>query len=291
MAVLLVIPARYASTRYPGKPLAELVGATGEARSLIRRSWEAAGRSPGVDRVVVATDDDRIAAAARGFGAEVAMTPGQLPQRHRALRRGRRATFGGAYDIVVNLQGDAPLTPPWFVSALVEAMQADRTGRWRRRCCAATPRRWRASSRTAATAASAPPPRSSTATAGRSTSPRRCSPTPAVRSAPGETIPVFHHVGVYAYRPAALDRLSGLAGRPARDLGGAGAAPLHGERRAGPLRRGRGPRAAPSGSSTIRRTCRGSRRSPPARPALSSAATSPLSGRTAIALAFRRMRG
>ena len=89
MAVLVVIPARYASTRYPGKPLAELRGATGEARSLIRRSWEAASEVPGVDRVVVATDDDRIADAARGFGAEVAMTPDGLPQRHRALRRGR----------------------------------------------------------------------------------------------------------------------------------------------------------------------------------------------------------
>ena len=86
MSVLLVIPARYASTRYPGKPLAELSGATGEARSLIRRSWEAAMEVPGVDRVVVATDDDRIAEAARGFGAEVAMTSPTLPQRHRALR-------------------------------------------------------------------------------------------------------------------------------------------------------------------------------------------------------------
>ena len=92
MSVLIVIPARYASTRYPGKPLAELRGATGEARSLIRRSWEAAISVPGVDRVVVATDDDRIADAARGFGAEVVMTPDGLPQRHRALRRGRCAS-------------------------------------------------------------------------------------------------------------------------------------------------------------------------------------------------------
>ena len=74
MPVLLVIPARYASTRYPGKPLAELAGATGIRRSLVQRSFDAALEVPGVDRVVVATDDERIAAAARGFGAEVAMT-------------------------------------------------------------------------------------------------------------------------------------------------------------------------------------------------------------------------
>ena len=54
MAVLVVIPARYASSRYPGKPLAELRGAGGEARSLIRRSWDAAMEVEGVERVVVA---------------------------------------------------------------------------------------------------------------------------------------------------------------------------------------------------------------------------------------------
>jgi 3-deoxy-manno-octulosonate cytidylyltransferase (CMP-KDO synthetase) len=124
MAVLLVIPARYASTRYPGKALAELRGATGQARSLIRRSWDAAMAVPGVDRVVVATDDDRIADAAEGFGAEVAMTPD-------TCRNGTErcavvaAELGDGFDVVVNLQGDAPLTPPWFVSALIDAMNAD----------------------------------------------------------------------------------------------------------------------------------------------------------------------
>ena len=53
MSVLIVIPARYASTRYPGKPLAELRGASGVARSLIERSWQAAMSVAGVDRVVV----------------------------------------------------------------------------------------------------------------------------------------------------------------------------------------------------------------------------------------------
>ena len=60
MSVLVDIPVRYASTRYPGKPLVELRGAGGEAKSLIRRSWDVAMSVQGVDRVVVATDDDRI---------------------------------------------------------------------------------------------------------------------------------------------------------------------------------------------------------------------------------------
>ena len=60
MAVLIVIPARHASTRYPGKPLVDLRGASGRARSLIRRSWDAAMAVSGADRVVIATDDDRI---------------------------------------------------------------------------------------------------------------------------------------------------------------------------------------------------------------------------------------
>ena len=106
MPVLLVIPARFASTRYPGKPLVELMGATGEARSLIRRSWDAAVSVAGVDRVVVATDDERIAAAARAFGAEVAMTSSRW--RNGTERCAEVARDLADYDLVVNLQGDAP---------------------------------------------------------------------------------------------------------------------------------------------------------------------------------------
>ena len=64
MQPLIVIPARYASTRYPGKPLVELTGATGEKKSLIQRSREAAKQVGADPRVVVATDDDRIRTAA-----------------------------------------------------------------------------------------------------------------------------------------------------------------------------------------------------------------------------------
>jgi 3-deoxy-manno-octulosonate cytidylyltransferase (CMP-KDO synthetase) len=202
MPVLLVIPARYASTRYPGKPLVALTGATGEAKSLIRRSWDAARQVPGIDRVVVATDDDRIAAAAAGFGAEVAMTS----DRHLngTERCAEVAQALGGYDIVVNLQGDAPLTPPWFVSALVGAMQAEPARQVATpvlRCDAAAlagflDDRWHG--RVGAT----------TAVFDRSGRAlyfsKEVVPYTGRPLEPGETIPVFHHVGVYAYRGSAL---------------------------------------------------------------------------------------
>ena len=124
MTAAIVIPARFASTRYPGKPLVPLTGASGQAKPLIQRSWEAATAVPGIARVIVATDDDRIVTAARGFGAEVAMTPAACAN---GTERCAAALDSLAPDIelVVNLQGDACLTPPHFLTALVDAMAAD----------------------------------------------------------------------------------------------------------------------------------------------------------------------
>ena len=124
MSVVIVIPARYASTRYPGKPLVALTGATGEAKSLIQRSWEAACQVQGVDRVVVATDDDRIRAASEAFGAEVVMTSESCGNGTERCAEALEV-MGGSYDIIVNLQGDAPLTPHWFVEDLIAGLRAD----------------------------------------------------------------------------------------------------------------------------------------------------------------------
>ncbi len=118
MGVLVVIPARFASARYPGKPLVDLCGATGEAKSLVHRSWDAAMAVTGVDRVVIATDDDRIKDAAEAFGAEVIMTS-QSCQNGTERCAEALDVLGGGYDIVVNLQGDAPLTPAWFIEDLI----------------------------------------------------------------------------------------------------------------------------------------------------------------------------
>ena len=120
--VTLVVPARYASSRFPGKPLAELRGASGISRSLIERSWRAATGVKGVARVLVATDDRRIADAAAGFGAEVMMTSANC--RNGTERCAEVAAATPDTGIIVNLQGDAPLTPPWFVEALIAAMSA-----------------------------------------------------------------------------------------------------------------------------------------------------------------------
>lgn len=121
MTAAIVIPARYASTRYPGKPLVPLKGATGIAKPLIQRSWEAAMAVKGVSRVLVATDDGRIAAAARSFGAEVVMTPESCANGTERCAAALEL-LGADVDVIVNLQGDAPLTPPQFVEALLEAM-------------------------------------------------------------------------------------------------------------------------------------------------------------------------
>ena len=126
MRAVIVVPARFASQRFPGKPLATLRGAGGEERSLVRRSWDAALAVPGIDSVHVATDDDRIAEAVRAFGGDVIRTPGTCAN---GTERCAAALSGlpTKPDMIVNLQGDAPLTPVHAVTALLEAMRADPT--------------------------------------------------------------------------------------------------------------------------------------------------------------------
>ena len=123
MSVVVFIPARYASTRYPAKPLVPLAGATGEKKTLIERTWRAAQQVKAVDAIYVLTDHEDIAAAARSFGADVLMTSSQA--RNGTERCAEAVSqLAEAPDIIVNFQGDAPLTPPSFVEALIEAMAA-----------------------------------------------------------------------------------------------------------------------------------------------------------------------
>lgn len=120
----VIIPARYASSRFPGKPLAPLAGAGGIAKPLIERAWEAASAIPGASGVWVATDDERIAEVVRGFGGEVVMTS---PDARNGTERCAEAVehlaaLGNIPEVIVNLQGDAPLTPAHLVSDLVHAL-------------------------------------------------------------------------------------------------------------------------------------------------------------------------
>ena len=121
MKTVILIPARFASTRYPGKPLVGLKGCTGCEKPLIQRSYEAAQKVPGIAAVHVVTDDDRIAAAVRGFGGSALMTSESA---RNGTERCAEALdqLDADVDIVVNFQGDALLTPPGFVTALVEQL-------------------------------------------------------------------------------------------------------------------------------------------------------------------------
>ena len=203
MSVLVVIPARYASTRYPGKPLVELTGATGQAKSLVQRSWEAARGVAGVDRVVVATDDARIEAAAQDFGAEVVMTSEACGNGTERCAEAH-AKLGGGYDIIVNLQGDAPLTPHWFVEDLVNGLRQDEDAEVATpvlRCDGRALNGFlddRAHGRVGGTTAVFGHDRHALYFS------KEVVPYTGQRYADEDDTPVFHHVGVYAYRPAAL---------------------------------------------------------------------------------------
>lgn len=118
----IIIPARYASTRYPGKPLAMLKGAAGRERPLIERTWLAAQAVPGVSSVVIATDHARIAEQAEGFGAEVVMTPPECTNGTERCAAALEA-MSDTFDVIVNLQGDALLTPAGIVGQLIARME------------------------------------------------------------------------------------------------------------------------------------------------------------------------
>ena len=108
---LAVIPARYASSRLPGKPLIPLAG-----KPMIQHVWERACRAENISRVLVATDDDRILQAVRGFGGEAVMTRPDHPSG--TARVAEVAAHAGA-DIVINIQGDEPLLDPAAISSLL----------------------------------------------------------------------------------------------------------------------------------------------------------------------------
>ncbi|MBO9579659.1 MAG: 3-deoxy-manno-octulosonate cytidylyltransferase [Sphingobium sp.] len=117
----VIIPARFGSSRFPGKPLVALRGASGQAKSLIERSWEAACRGALAENVWIATDDNRIEEAARNFGAQVVQTsPACRNGTERCWDAVKRA--GITAQVIVNLQGDSPLTPPVAVEMLIDTM-------------------------------------------------------------------------------------------------------------------------------------------------------------------------
>ncbi|HDR1173770.1 3-deoxy-manno-octulosonate cytidylyltransferase [Pasteurella multocida subsp. multocida] len=110
----VIIPARYASTRLPGKPLAEIVG-----KPMIAHVFEKAMQS-GAKRVIVATDHEQVAAVARGFGAEVCMTSETHQSGTERLAEVVEKLGIAEDEIIVNIQGDEPLIPPAIVRQVAE---------------------------------------------------------------------------------------------------------------------------------------------------------------------------
>jgi 3-deoxy-manno-octulosonate cytidylyltransferase (CMP-KDO synthetase) len=114
-----IIPARWNSTRFPGKLLHFITG-----KPLLRRVWERCLRAKNLDLVVIATDDMRIAEAAFDWGAEVALTSPKHPSGTDRVAEVARKTTAFAY--IINIQGDEPLVDPRLVDKLVEKLRSDR---------------------------------------------------------------------------------------------------------------------------------------------------------------------
>ncbi|KAJ6298113.1 hypothetical protein OIU76_019280 [Salix suchowensis] len=116
--VVGIIPARYASSRFEGKPLVNILG-----KPMIQRTWERAKLASTLDHIVVATDDEKIAECCRGFGADVVMTSESCrngtERCNEALQK-----LDKKYDVVVNIQGDEPLIEPEIIDGIVKALQA-----------------------------------------------------------------------------------------------------------------------------------------------------------------------
>jgi 3-deoxy-manno-octulosonate cytidylyltransferase (CMP-KDO synthetase) len=204
MNAVILIPARFASSRYPGKPLVELKGATGAAKPLNHRSVEAARRVRGVSAVFVVTDDERIAEAGRPAKVGVIMTSPEC--RNGTERCAEALAQLHDPDLVINFQGDALLTPPGFVEALVARMDDDRDA------LVATPAmRLRSDEVRALQAEEAAGRVGGTTVVTNELGHALYFSKRLIPHLPGgalsrEMSPVRLHVGVYAYRPEALER-------------------------------------------------------------------------------------
>lgn len=119
MAVVAIIPARYSSTRFPGKPLAKIGG-----KPMVQHVYESASKASGLDRVMVATDDHRILEAVRGFGGEAVLT-----SKNHASGTDRLAEVAKRLkaEWIVNVQGDLPFVRPQTISRTLGPLRRDRS--------------------------------------------------------------------------------------------------------------------------------------------------------------------
>jgi 3-deoxy-manno-octulosonate cytidylyltransferase (CMP-KDO synthetase) len=204
MNSVILIPARYQSSRYPGKPLVPLKGAGGVPKPLIQRSVEAARRVKGVSGVFVVTDDERIAQACAPAKVGVIMTSPEC--RNGTERCAEALAQLHQPNLVINLQGDALLTPASFVEALIARMHSDPGAQ------VATPAMRLRSEQVRALQAEEAAGRVGGTTVVCDAQERalyfskRLIPHLPSGALDGIMSPVRLHVGVYAYRPGALER-------------------------------------------------------------------------------------
>lgn len=120
MRTIALIPARYGSTRFPGKPLTPILG-----KPLIQRVYEQARLVPGLDAVCVATDDERIRDCVAAFGGQTVMTRTDHPSGSDRLAEASFLLRLAPEDLVINIQGDQPVFPPELIQQLAADLQQD----------------------------------------------------------------------------------------------------------------------------------------------------------------------
>jgi len=201
-STVVVVPARYASSRFPGKPLTPIRDAEGVSRPLIRWSYDAARAVRGADSVIVATDDQRIADAVADFGGIAMMTPESCANGTERVAACLEQLPDA--DLLINLQGDALLTPPAFVEALIDHMRANPDTQVATIAVRCSPETFRHLNEDAAQG------RVGGTTAvlnGKGEAlyfSKRILPYLPAGRMPDEELPVLLHLGLYAYRRAAL---------------------------------------------------------------------------------------
>lgn len=134
MSAIGVIPARFGSTRLPGKPLMDIAG-----KPMIQHVYERSVQAETLDAVVVATDDERIVEAVTSFGGHVVLTS---PNHPNGTSRAAEAVMGEEYSIVINIQGDEPLIFPQMIDEVVTALREEPDVPSATLCCRIPPERY-----------------------------------------------------------------------------------------------------------------------------------------------------
>lgn len=230
---VIIIPARYGSTRFQGKPLHPILGIT-----MLERVWRIAKAVKNIAGVYIATDDTRILDHAKSFGAEAVMTPVEC-------RNGtERAQAALAHlpqkpDAVINFQGDAVLTPPWVLQAIADELNTNPSATmvtpavrmsWEQVDQLIEAKRTTPASGTVVVVDNAlnalyfskamiPFVRGRVSGMGYRVSPQHTHPSSETRNPKPETLsPYLRHIGLYGYRTAVLEQLNALPPSPLEEL-------------------------------------------------------------------------